>query len=211
MLTVRSKSKPMETLPFVIGFSGNRPANTDGRLPWQIEAMRERIAVALAEVGTYAMREGLATGGRGIGLCSSVAEGADTIACEIAMERALMLDVVLPKGLESFQADFKDSTVEAWRRVSAVLEYAASGVNGSRLRIADRAQGQDACYVLANRMILDTADAFVVLWDGVRTGLRGGTAEVLDAVRAKGLPCILLNTLEPDSVERTGFLRQCGS
>jgi hypothetical protein len=43
-------------------------------------------------------------------------------------------------------------------------------------------------YMAASEHVLDAADEMIVVWDGQASGGRGGTADVVEAARARGLP-----------------------
>ncbi len=139
-------------------------------------------------------------GGR-LQVLSSIAEGADTIACEVAIELGLPVHLILPKPKSLFKEDFVASPPEAWERVEAVLAYACSGCNGSTLRISNGSHLGSECYRETNTQILDAADVMVFLSDESDNGLAAGTNAFLEKVSELGLPHVVVST-QSDAVHR---------
>ncbi|MDG6110240.1 hypothetical protein Daura_04020 [Dactylosporangium aurantiacum] len=107
-----------------------------------------------------------------------LARGADTVFAEVVLAVGGALEVVLPcEG-------YGDTMVrpEHRPRFEALLEAAAT------VRVMPfRRPGRQA-YEAANRHILHTCDLLIAVWDGQRTGHRGGTGAFVAEARAAGLP-----------------------
>ena len=105
----------MVTPVWIVGFSGHRPKNVEGRRIEELEGCRPLIRQALEEYQARA-----ANLGGEIHCFSSVAEGADTIALEVSEEIGIVNHVILPMSVERFAEDFTDSTA-AWDRALALV------------------------------------------------------------------------------------------
>jgi hypothetical protein len=54
-------------------------------------------------------------------------------------------------------------------------------------------------YMLASEEVLDSIDSLIAVWDGGPSGGHGGTADVVEAARARGLP---VTVVWPDGASR---------
>ena len=183
---------------YIIGFSGNRPNGDPGRTWTDIEAKRPAVSRALDQ-----LEAALANENGVLELFSSAAEGADTIACEVAMERRMALHLILPKVIDAFMEDFAEASDSVIQRTRAIIRYAQSGENGSTFRVAAVSGSGSACYEVTNTIILESADAMLFLWNGVDTGKEGGAGELLRQTRALEKPHVVLNTLDPAAEARS--------
>lgn len=180
---------------FTVGFSGNRPSSAPGRSAAELEAMRPRIERVLR-----AWPQRMALANTRLELVVSAAEGADTLAGEVAISEGLPIRVILPKPIEAFRDDFANSSLNAWERARDVIEHARSGRDGSILHVIPPPYNAPNCYQNANAAILEASDGLIILWNGTPTDKRGGAGEMLELARARMLPLALLNSLEPDQV-----------
>lgn len=109
-------------------------------------------------------------------LVSSLAEGADQLVARVAVEQGVPLDVVLPFD------GYRDSLDEAYRAEFDRLLSRADTVTD--LEHGD--PGGDA-YLAAGLELLDRSDRLIAVWDGEEARGTGGTGEIVDAARARGL------------------------
>ena len=114
---------------------------------------------------------------------SALAEGADRISAEMALERGFILDAALPFPASVYADDFPDPrSREAFKtllaRAQTVLELPG-----------DRA-AESAAYSLAGGAILAASDILIAVWNGEGSGGRGGTGDVVASALAMGKPVV---------------------
>jgi SMODS and SLOG-associating 2TM effector domain 1/SMODS and SLOG-associating 2TM effector domain 3 len=135
-------------------------------------------------------RQGTAATPVNLVVVSALAEGADRMVAQGALERGAGLEVILPLPPADYLTDFEPGTSRSEFRgllsqASAVTELPASGT---------RAQA----YERAGRAIVDRSDVLIALWDGQPARGRGGTAEIVSYAQRRGVPVVQL------PVERIG-------
>lgn len=116
-------------------------------------------------------------------LLSALAEGADRLCADIALDRGYRLYAPLPFTADEYARDFPDAASgKAFRdlceRASGVLELPG-----------DRAQ-ESGAYSLAGGAILATSDILIAIWNGKGSGGRGGTGDVVANALSMGKPVI---------------------
>lgn len=113
---------------------------------------------------------------------SGLAEGADSLVSNVALDMGFDVEAVLPMPLEFFRDDFQGETREILRdlldnpaiRVRALeLDTGANRTAG----LTDSARTRQ--YALLKDHIQNRSDVLVALWDGTRNGLEGGTGDVV--------------------------------
>ncbi|WP_118858188.1 DUF4231 domain-containing protein [Sphingomonas mesophila] len=179
---------PALPLALTVGVTGHRLAALDPErrpaLTAEIGAILDLIEQALlgfqARVaGTGAFAPGAPT----ITLASPLADGADQIAAQAALERGWRLQAVLPFMREDYARDFvhedpAQSYADLLGRSDCVLELPG-----------DRSD-EPAAYLLAGRAVVAHCDLMIALWDGAPPRGRGGTAEVVEHAIVEGVPVI---------------------
>jgi hypothetical protein len=202
-------------LPFAltVGVTGHRldalPADVRDRLC-------ERVAAALRMLEAEA--NGLFEGERALfapdpplfTLVSPLADGADQIAAEAALEHGWRLQAVLPFERAQYSRDFTDvgdrTRYESLlARADCVLELPG-----------DPDDALDA-YVMAGRATVAHCDVLIAVWDGLPPRGRGGTGEIVELAVGRGtaiihLPVdlsqpeqILWSAFDPNVLTRSGF------
>lgn len=114
---------------------------------------------------------------------SALAEGADTLFAEAALELGLSLHVVTP--FAQYESDFAESRA---RQRHAALR--AQAVTETRLPFYARSEG---AYEAAMRWVVDTCDLLVAAWDGRPSVGRGGTGDAVSHALATGRPVVHLD------------------
>jgi len=114
-------------------------------------------------------------------LVTGLAEGADTIAAEAALEAGLPVTAVLPMPRQSYEADFEGEALERFRALAdddrvEVLEMPLAG-GLTEADLADTNQ-RDRQYAMLGDYIIRRSNLVLALWDGEVTGLQGGTSDV---------------------------------
>jgi hypothetical protein len=111
---------------------------------------------------------------------SAIAEGADTLFAEAAVELNLPLEIVRP--FEDYADDFE--TVSARSRYQKLREAARKE---SRLSYVRRSNG---AYQAAMDWIIDESDVVVIVWDGHPAHGSGGTGNAVKRVISQHLPWV---------------------
>jgi hypothetical protein len=159
--------EPRPPISLAIGVTGHRDL-VDVELP----VLRARIA----ELLDYLARE---FPGLPLKALSSLAEGADRLFAEVALDRGIPLVAVLPMPADEYERDFTEATSRRQFREllgrSEVIELApARGVPP-----ADTATGREARYAAAGVFIASHCQVLVAVWDGKPSQHRGGTADIV--------------------------------
>jgi hypothetical protein len=118
---------------------------------------------------------------------SLLAEGADRIVTEQAMRRRTRCRfvAVLPLAPDDYVSDFDDpASAAAFRRL--LTEAAHVEVAPTPAGQADD-PSREAAYERAGRVVIDTSDVLLALWDGGASRGRGGTAEMVAYARSRGV------------------------
>ena len=196
MSTVGQNAEPLfPRLNLRVGITGHRPARLG------IEGLAERrgscarvldcvagAAGGVAESHGWAFAAGEPVRLR---LVTALAEGADTVAAELALDAGFALDVIIPFAREEYARDFAGAAGERfealWRdpRVASRLELTG---------VADPSDpdARAAGYLAAGRAMLTHVDLLVAMWDELPEAGRGGTAQIVREALDRGLPVVNL-------------------
>ena len=154
---------------FVIGITGHRDIADDEAAGLRDDLRNElsKIAAALPNIPVR-----IATG---------LAEGADTIATEIALEMGINVLAVLPMPRNEYRQDFSGDALAklddllADPRISVTeipfIEGDAAAQSDQDLR--------DGQYSLLADYLVRRSNLMFAIWDGEKNGLRGGTSDVV--------------------------------
>ena len=154
----------MQRAPLNVGFTGHRQVADP-------EVARAAIARALQRLQAAA--------GRPLAAVSSAASGSDTLFAEAALAQGLAWTLLLPLALAEFRKDFDEAD---WERVRRLLPQAA------RMSVEPPQPTREDAYLACGRRTVDESDAVIAYWDGRPAAGRGGTAEIVDYVRAQQKP-----------------------
>jgi hypothetical protein len=118
---------------------------------------------------------------------SPIADGADQIAAEAALELGFALSAVLPFARDDYRRDM--TTDESRGRYDALLakSHCVLELPGDR---AHEVEG----YVMAGRATVAHCDILVAVWDGLVPRGRGGTGEVVQFAISRGTPVVHIPT-----------------
>lgn len=114
---------------------------------------------------------------------SALADGADQMAAEVALELGFELHAVLPFDRDRYRAGMADDASRT--RFDALLSKATCSLelpgNG----------GEDLeAYVMAGRATIAHSDVIIAVWDGLPPRGRGGTGEVVSLAHERGTPIV---------------------
>lgn len=171
-------------LPFVIGVgvTGHRAKALKSDTLEELGA-RIRTTLKLVSASGLALRSGCATcyddAPAILRLVSPLADGADQIAAQVALELGWQLQVVLPFDRAPYRSSLDTAASRAEfdrlaERATCVLEL--PGADGPE---------HDA-YVMAGRATVAHCDILIAIWDGRPARGRGGTAEVVQLALTRG-------------------------
>jgi hypothetical protein len=124
---------------------------------------------------------------RGMEVWSSLAEGADRLVAERAVDVAdAELVVVLPLDVDDYRTDFDsaESSAEFDRLCALAADVTVTGPDASGSR--------ESAYERAGLAIVDAVDVLVAVWDGEPARGRGGTAQIVAAARTAGARVVVI-------------------
>lgn len=124
----------------------------------------------------------------------SAAIGADTVVAEVLQERGIPTALILPLEPHQFEPD---ASVEQKRRIERVTSLARS------VTIVPRQPTDEDAFLEAGVRALELADLLIVVWEGAPSKGRGGTADVVAAAVARGLPVVRIDPFS-GSIEWSG-------
>lgn len=164
-------------IPFLIGAVGHRDL-VDSELP----AIRDLVAKLLREI-----RERYADA-RPTLLCS-MAEGADLLIAEVALELGIAIVAMLPFPADVCRADLTSALDrDRFDRICAraeVLELPAPA-GASNTAVSESHQLRDQQFQLAGNLLARDSALLIAIWDGKATTHHAGTARVV-AHRRRGV------------------------
>jgi hypothetical protein len=177
-------------LPFVlsVGVTGHR---ADVLPAESVDTLRSRIRDVLLLVaeagGALLQREQdcFAAMPPRLRFVSPVADGADQIAAEVALDLGWELQAVLPFGRTEYRASLANHG--ARERFDALLQRATCTLElpGDKNRELD-------AYVMTGRATVAHCDMLIAVWDGLPPRGRGGTGEVVQLAITRGTAVIHL-------------------
>ena len=116
---------------------------------------------------------------------SALAEGADTLFAEAALELGVPLEAVTP--FKRYIEDFEGQAQEHYQRLLAQAQVE------HRLPHAERS---DEAYLAGGLWVVDHCNLLVVVWNGQPAAGKGGTGDVVDYARQVVRPYIHIHTVE---------------
>lgn len=125
-------------------------------------------------------------------LVSPLAEGADRLAAEIALEAGYRLVVLLPFAAADYERDFTDeASVRTFRSLLA-RSTRTSVVEGSRA-----GGGRSAGYERLGDALIGQVGVVLALWDGAAERGPGGTGQVVRRALRAGRPVVHVGAEPP--------------
>lgn len=115
-------------------------------------------------------------------LVSALADGADIVAAEAAIEEGMTLSACLPFPAETYRKNFEEQDWEKAEKLSQAAQ--------STMTLQDHMSGDDAAYEAVGRLVLAQADILLAIWDGDVARGRGGTGDVVAEAVAAHIPVI---------------------
>lgn len=151
------------------------------------EAVAREVRRALSEIQAREARDGDRREPTRLQVLSALAEGADRLAARALLEEpGSALIAVLPFEKEDYATDFE--TAESRAEFYDLLEIA------QKVEVVGPTPSRVEGYERAGRLIVDTSDVMLAMWDGGPSRGRGGTAEVIEYARATNVPVFWIRT-----------------
>lgn len=165
-----------------VGVTGHRAEVLESG---DVERLRERVRQSLLlveEVGRALLqreRDCFAPGPPRLRFVSPIADGADQIAAELALELGWELQAILPFARDEYRATLANPS--ARERFDTLLAHCTCLLELP----GDPEQSLDA-YVMTGRATVAHCDILIAIWDGKPPRGRGGTAEVVQLALTRG-------------------------
>lgn len=121
-------------------------------------------------------------------LITSLADGVDALASEVALARQWPVDTILPFPRAEYARDFLDGDGLSDHQRLLAASRAVFELPGER-----KADGDGAAYERAGRVTLAQSDILLAVWDGRPPRGRGGTGQIVAEAVLQGLPVILID------------------
>ena len=157
-------------LPLFIGVTGHRDLSAE-----EIPDLKKRLNTVIANLQKEYSNTSIV-------MISSLADGADRLAAEVAIEKGIGLIAPLPMPQELYEQDFSETSVKQFRNIldRADMVITLPIEPGSTID-AIRAGGdsRDRQYHAVGRFIVEHSLILIALWDGVTDGPIGGTSQVV--------------------------------
>ena len=194
---------PKPRLAFRVGVVGHRPTRLKSA---DLPALAHRIDEVLATVQdaavTFSQTHAHLFSGEPLALraVTPLAEGSDRIFAEAALDRGFELCCPMPFLLEDFAKDFVPPTAltaDALDRFRAILERARKETGLTTFEMDSNPDHRPEAYGACGQVVLNQSDLLLVVWDGDRLGMRGGTEETFDAARTRGIPIVWMDAHAP--------------
>ena len=183
-----TESPPQVPFTLCVGITGHRhealPPEYLPQLPGQIRDALKMLMRGAAAVQASAANC-FAAGDPRFVFVSALADGADQIAAEAALELGFSLQVALPFARDDYRCDF--NRPEAATRFDSLL-----GKAERVLELPGSREHEPEAYMMAGRATVAHSDVLIAVWDGLPARGRGGTAEVVELAIKRGSPVIHL-------------------
>jgi hypothetical protein len=155
-----------------IGVTGHRSLVEDPRLVQQLREVVQRIRRLPPRSSATSVR---------LGVVSPLAEGADRlVAREILRLEGSALEAALPLPPEQYVGDF---TTQASRTEFGKLLREANMVT-----VLAAGGNREEAYLRVGQYVVDRCDVLIAIWDGQPARGQGGTAEIVQRARQRGVP-----------------------
>jgi hypothetical protein len=186
------QSPPKVRLTLRAGVTGHRPAGLESS---DISALRSKLEHVLGELKrivyeinntptSYTPEDPL------LRIISPLAEGADILAAETAIEHGFELQCAIPFERGEYEKDFRGP--ESVRRYRGMLEKATAvfELEGSRRTKAL----ENESYQAVGRMVLNQSDVIIAVWDGKEPRGKGGTGQIVKEAMQLEIPLIWIDS-----------------
>lgn len=150
--------------PFIIGVSGHRNVH-----PAAVAAVRQEIGSLFALLRSRMPHTELR-------LMTGMAQGADLIAAQVALEAGVCIEAVLPRPLEQYAAEFDEPSAALLRKLIAHPSSSCTVLAGDS---AGADEPHDAAYVRLSEALAARSSLLLALWNGEISPHAGGTSDTV--------------------------------
>jgi hypothetical protein len=175
-----------------VGITGHRKLTAD-----QLQSLQPRLSAVLKAIAqTTANTAHIAPEAYSalpvlLRATSPMAEGADRLFGQAALDLGYELQCPLPFAREEYCKDFNHSSGNP--NPASIAEFNAMLDRAIAVFELDGVHG-DSPYVTVGDVVLSHSDILVAIWDGASSKGAGGTAEVVERARVQGIPVFWLET-----------------
>jgi hypothetical protein len=161
----------MSDTPFLVGVTGHRDL-TEFSTKQAFESVKRLFAALKERLPHTPVR-----------LLTGLAEGADRLAAQAALEAGFNVQAVLPMPAELYEKDFSAESLQAFRRllsqegVDIVELPLPEGL--TREQVAQQGSDRDQLYSRLGDYLIERSSLLIALWDGQDSQLLGGTSDVV--------------------------------
>jgi hypothetical protein len=163
--------KPTGNSPFIIGVSGHRDLN-----PGDEQRLRDAVTDFVQQLtGRLPATE--------LQLIVGMAEGADLLVAQTALDLGVQVQAVLPMSLEDYAADFDAGNLALLQRLLARPDVHSVELSPpvhllNEQGVVDNSR-RDAMYENLTETLIRRSNLLLALWDGNPSQLPGGTADTV--------------------------------
>lgn len=187
-------------LALQIGVTGHRPKDLkDADMP----LLKERITTVLQEIKSAYLQFADTGEARAVfaqdellppRLLSPLAEGADSLAAQAALDLGYSLHCPLPFLQADYLGDFKHD-LQALSTFETLLSRSSR-----QLELDGSLKNKDKAYLNLGQFVLRHADILLAVWNGVENELSPGTAGVIASAIRQEIPVLLIDANAPHRV-----------
>lgn len=178
-------------LAFRVGITGRRKLPAEHEAPLRarvadvLRLVRQELTLLAAQPAALAVyrREADGTVQPRLRLLSPLAEGADRLAAEAALDEGFTLHAAMPFPRAEYEADFakNPASLAAFHALLARAELSATELDGDR-------EDEARSYQAVGRFVVRNCDLVIAIWDGKPDEGLGGTAGIVRFATRFGPP-----------------------
>jgi hypothetical protein len=164
-------------IPFLVAVTGHRDLR-----PQDLDLLRQQVRAIFSGMRRRMPNTPLI-------LLTGLAEGADQLVAEVAIEQDVLLAAAIPMPIDIYK---EQMTEEAQKKLDGLLALSMlqimiplAGQTTQQLRTSEAARAE--CYEALARFLSHYGQSLIALWDGKSSQKRGGTSSVVHYVRSGAL------------------------
>jgi len=164
-------------IPFLVAVTGHRDLR-----PQDLDHLRQEVRAIFSGMRRRMPNTPLI-------LLTGLAEGADQLVAEVALEQNVLLAAAIPMPVDIYK---EQMTVEAQQKLDGLLALSVlqiilplEGQTVQELRTSEAARAE--CYEALARFLSRYGQSLIALWDGKSSQKRGGTSSIVHYVRSGAL------------------------
>lgn len=184
-----SNHPPKPRFSLTVGVTGHRPnklgSSSEAVIYDHIASLLESLKIIADSVASE-VAELFSNQEIRISMISALAEGADRIAAQAALDHGYSLEVVLPFSREEYLLDFTESVSQ--QQFRTFLEK-----SDSILELPGQRDDPSRAYELSGHVMLDHVAVLIAIWDGKRADGRGGTYQIIEEAARRGVAVIVVD------------------